>query len=49
MKFTWINRENSYFVRLHADGSNAHLIDRSKTTTLFVHGYTDSFRPRSNG
>lgn len=46
--FSFISDTNS-FERLHQNGSNAYLIDRSRPTTVFVHGYSDSFQPKGNG
>lgn len=36
------------FEKLLADGSNANLIDHNQTTTVFVHGFVDSFQPEQN-
>ncbi|XP_031635031.1 pancreatic triacylglycerol lipase-like [Contarinia nasturtii] len=40
--------DTNSFHRLFANGSNAHLIDHTRPTTVFVHGFSDSFHPRKN-
>lgn len=46
--FFSICRETNSFQKLFTNGSNAYLIDRMKPTTVFVHGFSDSFQSRKN-
>lgn len=41
-------RDTNTFERLYSNGSNAHLIDHSRPTSVFVHGFSDSFNPKRN-
>lgn len=46
--FFYSRSETNTFQRLFANGSNSYLIDRSRPTTVFAHGFSDSFHPRRN-
>lgn len=42
------HRDTNSFQRLFSNGTNAYLIDRTRPTTVFVHGFSDSFKPKRN-
>lgn len=49
LQFHETDSETNSFQKLYSNGSNAYLIDHSKPTTVFVHGFSDSFQPKRNG